>query len=120
MPCADPARVIRGQSAGGNDAVDMRMQQQVLSPCVKDGEEPDLSSEVFWVGCHFEQGLRRGGKQQVVEQRRAGQRQWVQFMWNGEHNVEITGVEQFLLPCLKPSFASLGLALGQWRLRQEL
>jgi hypothetical protein len=33
-------------------------------------------------------------------------------MWNGEHNVEITGVEQFLLPCLKPSFASLGLALG--------
>jgi hypothetical protein len=33
-------------------------------------------------------------------------------MRNGEHDVEVAGVEQFLLPCLKPSFACLGLALG--------
>ena len=33
-------------------------------------------------------------------------------MGNCEHDVEVAGVEQLLLPCLKPSLANLGLELG--------
>ena len=35
----------------------------------------------------------------------------VQFVGHGEYDVEVVGVEQFLLPCFDPSFASLRLAL---------
>ena len=112
MLCADPAPVVGRESAGGNHAVDMRMEQKVLTPGVKDREEPDLRSEVFGVGCRFQHGLRGGREQQVVEQCRVGQCQRVQFMGNGEHDVEVTGVEQFLLPCLKPSLACLSRSHG--------
>lgn len=30
--------------------MDVRVKQQILSPCVEDGEEPDLCAEVLWVG----------------------------------------------------------------------
>ena len=33
-------------------------------------------------------------------------------MGHGEDDVEVAGVEQFLLPCLEPSLACLRLALG--------
>jgi len=44
---SDPSRVAGRESAGGDDAVDMRMKQQVLAPGVKDGEQADLGSEVL-------------------------------------------------------------------------
>ena len=37
--------------------------------------------------------------------------QRVEFVRYGEHDVEVAGVEQFLLPRLEPSLASLRLAL---------
>jgi len=47
MTGVDPALTIGRQSAGGNDAMDMIMGQQVGTPRVQDGEEPDLCSEAF-------------------------------------------------------------------------
>ena len=46
----NPARVAWIETAGGNDAVEMRVQSQVLSPGVQNAEEADLGSEVFGVG----------------------------------------------------------------------
>ena len=65
MAGMDPALVIGRQSAAGNDAVDMIMGQQVRSPGVQDGEEPDLCAEAFGIGGDFEQGLGTGLEQQV-------------------------------------------------------
>ena len=65
---ADPARVIGREPARRNDTVNMGVQQQVLPPGVQDAENADLGSEVFGVGCDFQQGLRAGGEQQVVKQ----------------------------------------------------
>ena len=45
-PAADPVLVVRAEAAAGNDAVDMRMVEQVLSPGVEDSEEADLGAEV--------------------------------------------------------------------------
>jgi hypothetical protein len=60
--------VVKRESAGGNDAVNVGMQEQVLSPGVECADDADFSSQVFGIGGDFEQGLSTGGEQQVVEQ----------------------------------------------------
>jgi hypothetical protein len=40
----DPAGVIWGQTSGRDQAVDMGMSEQILTPGVQDGEESDLRS----------------------------------------------------------------------------
>jgi hypothetical protein len=49
--------VVRGNSAGGNYAVDMRMKLQALIPTVKHAEETDLGSKMPWIAGDFKQGL---------------------------------------------------------------
>jgi hypothetical protein len=41
----DPALVVGGESAGGDDTVDMGMEQEVGTPAVQDGEEADLGTD---------------------------------------------------------------------------
>ena len=62
--------MIRRESARWNDAVNMGMEQQVLSPGVQNADHADLRAQVFGIGGDFQQGLRAGGEQQVVEQTR--------------------------------------------------
>jgi hypothetical protein len=50
-----PTTAIERKSAGGNEAVDMGMEKQVLSPGMQDGQEPDLSAQVLGIGGHLEQ-----------------------------------------------------------------
>ena len=59
----NPARVAWIETAGGNDAVEMRMQSQVLSPGVQNAEEADLGSKVLGVGRNFEHGLSAGAEE---------------------------------------------------------
>ena len=47
-------------TSGGNDGVDMVMNQQVRTPRVQDGEESDLCTQTLWIPSHFEQGLGAG------------------------------------------------------------
>jgi hypothetical protein len=63
----NPVRVALIEAAGGNDAVEVRMQAQVLSPGVQNAEEADLGSEVLGVGCDFKHGLGAGAEEQIVE-----------------------------------------------------
>lgn len=63
----NPARVTWIETACGNDAVEVRMQAQVLSPGVQNTEEADLGSEVPGVGCDFKHGLGAGAEEQIVE-----------------------------------------------------
>jgi hypothetical protein len=62
MPPCNPARVIRCQSAGRNDAVDMRVEQQLLIPGVQHAEEPDLGAQVFRIAGDLEQRLGAGAE----------------------------------------------------------
>ena len=50
----DPALVVGGESSGGDDTVDMRVEQEVGTPAVQDGEETDLGAEAFWIGCDLQ------------------------------------------------------------------
>ena len=60
--------MVQRESAGGNDTVNVGMQEQVLSPGVEGADDADLGSQVFRIGGDFEQGLSAGGEQQIVKQ----------------------------------------------------
>src|SRR5215469_2142340 len=104
--------MILGEPARGNDTVDVWMQEQVLSPGVQDGDHTDLGSQVFRIGCDFEQSSCASSEQQMVEQARVLQSQDIQLVRYGEDHVEIAGVEEFAFPCRQPAFARLCLTLG--------
>jgi len=86
--------------------------QQVGTPGVQDGEESDLGSEAPGIGRHFEQGLGTGLEQQVEEWPGRSEGQRVQFVGQGEDDVEVAGVDEVALLRLEPSPAFLRLALG--------
>jgi hypothetical protein len=107
-----PARVAWIETAGGNDAVEMRMQSQVLSPGMQNAEEADFGSEVLGVGRNFKHGLRAGAEEQIVEQPWIALAERVQLVGQGEDDVEVGYAEQILFAPCEPALASLGLALG--------
>ena len=65
---ADPALSIGGQATAWDQAMDVRMVCQSLSPGMEHGQEADFGAQVFRVGGDGAQCLRRRGEEQVVEQ----------------------------------------------------
>jgi len=63
----DPASVVGGKTSGGNHTMQVRMEQQVLTPTVQHGKKTDVCAEMFGVGGNLEQSLGGSMKQQVVE-----------------------------------------------------
>src|SRR5271156_3774531 len=108
----NPVRVAWIEAAGGNDAVEMRMQSQVLSPGVQNAEEADLGSEVLGAGRNFEHGLSAGAEEQIVEQPWIALTERIQLVGQGKDDVEVGHAEQILFAPCQPALACLGLALG--------
>ena len=108
----NPAGVGWVETAGGNDAVEMRMQSEVLSPGVQDAEEADLGSEVLGVGGNLKHGLGGGAEEQIIEQPWIALTERVQLVGQGKDDVEIRYAEQVLFAPCEPALARLGLALG--------
>src|ERR1039457_2930385 len=104
--------MVRRESARGNGAVNVGMQEQVLSPGMQDADHADLSAQVFAIDGDLEQSLSAGGEQQVVEQTRVLQGQHVEFVGHREHDMEVAGGEKFSLAGRHPALARLRLALG--------
>src|SRR5262249_43070145 len=97
-----PFRVGR-DSATGNHAMDVGMKEQVLTPGVKNGEETNLRSKMFRITRHLAECFGHRAEKQVVECRLILEDEGVQFMRQREDDVEVTGLKQFLLPCVHPS-----------------
>src|SRR5271163_1120161 len=108
----NPAGIAWFETAGGNDAVEMRMQSQVLSPGVQNAEEADLGSEVLGVGRNFKHGLSAGAEEQIVEQPWIALTERVQLVGQGKDDVEVGHAEQILFAPCQPALACLSLAFG--------
>src|SRR6266403_1662301 len=109
---ADPTTVVWRYSARRNSAVNVGMQQQVLSPSVKNANHADFCPQVYGIGRDLQQRLRAGSEQQVVEQTRVVQGQHMEFMGHSEHHMEVAGGQEFSLAGRQPTLARLDLALG--------
>jgi hypothetical protein len=57
---SNPAGVIAGESAGGNDTMGMGMKLEFLIPGMEHAEEADVSAEMGGVARDFQQGFGAG------------------------------------------------------------
>ena len=108
----NPAGVAWIETAGGNNAVEMRMQSQVLSPGVQNAEEADLGSEVLGVGGNLKHGLGGGAEEQIIEQPWIALTERVQLVGQGKDDVEVRYAEQVLFASCQPTVTCLRLAFG--------
>ena len=107
----DPAGVIGRESAGGNRTVDMRMEQQVLTPGMQDAQETNLCSQMLRVSGHLKECGGAGLEQQAIEHFRIVLTEWIQLVRDGEDHMKVGHAEHFFLAGGKPALACLRLAL---------
>src|SRR5579872_3638445 len=106
-----PAAAVWRQAARWNGAVNVRMEQQVLSPGVKNADHTDFRTEVFGIARYFQQCLCTGSEQQVVKHSWVVQREHIEFVRHGEYYMKVAGGEKLALAICEPMFARLRLAL---------
>ena len=66
--CWNPVGVIERQSAGGHDAMRVRVMFELLIPGVEHTEEADLGAEMFGIASDFEEGFGTGLQQKMVQE----------------------------------------------------
>ncbi len=107
-----PARMVRRESACGDDAVDMRMMLESLVPGMEHAEEADLCAEVPWIASDLQQRGRTGAEEQAVDQPLVLKREQSQFTREREHGVDVARGQQLPFALLEP--AQAGVALASW------
>jgi hypothetical protein len=90
--------------------MDMVVNQQVRTPGVQDGEQPDLRTETIGVAGHLEQRLGAGIEEQIEEGSGRSHPQRVQFVGQREDDMKVVRVDQIALLKLEPSPACMRLA----------
>ena len=108
----DPTALVRREPAAGDDAMDMGVQREVLTPGMQHREHADLGTQVPGVGGHFEEGFRGGPHEQAVHLTRVVQRDRTESTGEREGDVEVRCVEQVGGLGFQPSRGGRGLALG--------
>jgi hypothetical protein len=111
LGCRNPVGVIERQAAGGNDAMDMRVGHELLTPSVQNTEEADFCTEMFGIARDFEKGFRTSAKQEIVDDLLVLQDQRGQMTGKREDHMHVRRREQFLATCCEPAVASSGLTL---------
>ena len=107
----NPTGVVGRESSVGNNAMDVRMKQQVLSPRMQDREESNPGSKMFRIGRNFRESFGNRTEQQVVQLDFILQDHTVQLMRQREYDMEVTGCQQFPLSGSNPALACLSLTL---------
>ena len=67
VSASDPARIVRADSAAGHDAVNMRMQMEILTPSVQHGQEADGRAQMPGVRRDRQQRLGNGAEEDRVD-----------------------------------------------------
>ena len=112
LSARDPVIAIKGDSPTWDDAVDVRMMVQILTPCVEHGKEADLSTEVLRVSCNSEKSLRNSTEQKPIDESLVIEGQSAEAIRERKHHVEIGHTKELFLPCVKPLGPGSCLALG--------
>src|SRR5262247_2423852 len=81
-----------------------------LSPGMEHHEESKLSTEMFRVSSHLQQGLGSRPKEQVIDDSLVLPRQKTELFRQGENNVEIAHRQEFLSTRLHPLGSGRSLA----------
>ena len=74
----------------------MRVQLEILPPCVQHAEKTDLGSEMFGIGGNLKQRRRTAMKQEIVDNLLVVEGQPAQLMGNGEDHMDIFDWQKLL------------------------
>ena len=111
LGCGNPVSAIERQPAGGNDAMDMWVNVEFLTPGVQDAEETDFCTEMLGIARDFEKGFRTGVKQEIVDDLLVLQDQRGQMTRKREDHVHVRRRKKFPATLFQPTFASARLTL---------
>ena len=106
----EPALVIGGQAAAGDDTVQMRVEMQVLAPAMEHREETQFRAKPL--AGEVQQGSGGGLKEEVVDHVFVVEGEGGDRFGQGEDHVEVLGGQQFGAAVLEPLFPRDALALG--------
>src|SRR5277367_841864 len=109
---SNPAGLVGREATSGNDAVNMRMVLQVLSPCVQHGKKTDPGAQMFWIGGDLYKSLSAGLEQKIVENPLVLQSQGREIMRYRKDHMEVRRWKQIFSALSQPLLAGVGLALG--------
>ena len=93
---------IARQASAGDDAMQMRMMEQVLAPGVQHGEEADLGAQVLGIGGDCAQGLGGGAEEKAVDERLVLIGDGGNGLRQREDDVKVLCVEKFGATILQP------------------
>jgi len=91
------------QPASGDDAMDVRMKQQLLRPTVQHARETDPGAEIPRIARHVVQRLRDGGKEQTVRQLWIRTKERMELIGDSEDDMVVLDRQQMLLLCGEPA-----------------
>src|SRR6516162_1471317 len=109
---SNPAAVIKRESAGGDDTVDMGMKLEFLVPGMEHTEEADVGSQMGGITRDFQQGFGAGPEQQTVDEFPVLKGQRSQLRRQSENDMDVGRGQQFTATRLDPAFTRTGLTLG--------
>ena len=110
-PAGDPARGVGGERAPGDQAVNVEMLAERLSPGVQDRSDAHRTAEAPWVSPEGEQRVRGGAEEQRLENAWVPPRQSVERMGECEDHMEVRDGQELRTPRGEPPFLDEGLAL---------
>lgn len=91
-------------AAAGNDAVDMWMVHEILSPCMQDRGKTKHCTQILFIGGKLLQCLGDSTKQYVVNGSLILKSQCVECVGDREHNMEIAYIQEAVLLIIDPAF----------------
>ena len=103
---------ILAQAATGHNAVDMRVQRQVLPPCMKHYCGGSARAQPLWAVAKAIQGMPARFEQQAVHETGVVHTQAIKFMRQGEYDMKIRNRQELLLLLYGPHLLVKPLALG--------
>ena len=81
------------QSTAGNNAMDMRMEMEILSPGMQDFNTADLCAKIFLVPGQLRQRFSRTGEQKTIQFFLVRQEKRIQFRRNREYDMKVLDIQ---------------------------
>ncbi len=109
---ADPPCAVGAKPTGSDDRVEVRVEEHLASPGVKDEGEGWLRSEPFWISGEGLQGLRDRAEEEIEQAATVCVNDGPQGGREGEDDVEVGSVEEAALALLDPAVLGGSLTGG--------
>ena len=103
--------VIERKATGGNDAMNVGMNAEFLTPGMQHAEETDLCTEVSRIARDCQKCLRTGVEQEIIDGLLILQSEWCQFTRKREDYMHVGCREKFPAALFQPTIARLRLTL---------